>query len=87
MIAADFPPSSSTTPLIEPAACRMISRPTWTDPVKLTLSMPGWPVRMSDSQVKIVTSPLLGEHNEEVFGELLGYTSEHVTKLKAEKII
>jgi len=56
-------------------------------PIRGEFTMPGWPVRMSDSQVKIVTSPLLGEHNEEVFGELLGYTSEHVTKLKAEKII
>ena len=56
-------------------------------PVRGDFVMPGWPVKMSDSQVQIVTSPLLGEHTEEIYGELLGYTPEKITQLKAENII
>lgn len=56
-------------------------------PVRGDFTMPGWPVKMSESSVPIVASPLLGQHTEEVFGELLGYTSEDVARLKAEKVI
>ena len=56
-------------------------------PIRGEFIMPGWPVRMSDSQVPVVTSPLLGQHNEEVFSELLGYAPERVAGLKAEKVI
>lgn len=50
-------------------------------------TIPGWPVKMSDSHVPIVTSPLLGEHNAQVFGEMLGYTWDQIAQLKAEKVI
>ena len=32
----------------------------------------GCPFTLSDSPVEIVRSPLLGEHNEEILGELVG---------------
>lgn len=56
-------------------------------PVRGEFVIPGWPVKMSDSHVPVVTSPLLGQHSEEVLGEMLGYGTEEVAELKAAKII
>ena len=42
---------------------------------------------MSDSEVKVVTSPLLGQHNEDVLGEWLGYSPAKVAELKEAKAI
>lgn len=50
-------------------------------------TIPGWPVKMSESQVPVVTSPLLGQHTQAVLGEMLGYTSEQVSRLKADKVV
>ena len=44
----------------------------------------GCPLRLSDSPVEYGTSPLLGEHTEEVLTTLLGYTHEDVKKLKQQ---
>ncbi|MFN8525038.1 MAG: CoA transferase [Chloroflexota bacterium] len=55
--------------------------------VRGDFTMPGWPVKMSDSFVPVTASPLLGEHNEEVYGEMLGFGPEKVQKLKAEQVI
>ena len=56
-------------------------------PIRGDFTMPGWPVKMSESQVPVVTSPLLGEHNEDIYGELLGYTPEQVAELREAKVI
>jgi formyl-CoA transferase len=56
-------------------------------PVRGEVVIPGWPVKMSDSQVAVQTSPLLGQHNEDVLGEWLGYPPEKVAKLKESKAI
>ncbi len=56
-------------------------------PVRGEFTMPGWPVKMSDSHVPVVTSPLLGQHNEAVFGELLGLAPDQVAELREEKVI
>jgi formyl-CoA transferase len=58
---------------------------TVTHPVRGDVTIPGWPVKMSDSEVPVITSPLLGQHNEEVLGEWLGYSPEKVAKLKESK--
>lgn len=50
-------------------------------------TMPGFPIKMSDSTVPVVAAPMLGAHNEEVLGEMFGYTSAQVAELKAKKII
>lgn len=47
----------------------------------------GCPIRLSDSQVDIVRSPLLGEHNESVFGEELGLSTEQIAELKTRGVI
>ena len=38
----DLPPSSSVSPLPDPAVARRIARPTSVEPVKATLSTPSW---------------------------------------------
>jgi formyl-CoA transferase len=50
-------------------------------------TMPGWPVKMSGSQVPLKAAPLLGQHNEEVLGDLLGYSPEQVAALREEQVI
>jgi formyl-CoA transferase len=42
----------------------------------------GSPLKMSDSPVRVERSPLLGEHNAEVYGEL-GYSEERLADLHA----
>jgi formyl-CoA transferase len=56
-------------------------------PVRGPFVMPGWPVKMSASHVPVQVAPLLGEHNEEVLGELLGYSAEQVADLREEKVL
>ncbi len=56
-------------------------------PVRGEFTMPGWPVKMSDSEVLVTTSPLLGQHNEEVYGELLGCTPDEIAALREDRVI
>jgi len=56
-------------------------------PVRGDVTMPGWPVKMSDSEVAVMTAPLLGQHNEEVYAEWLGYSSERVGELREARAI
>lgn len=60
---------------------------TVTHPVRGPFTMPGWPVKMSESAVPVTTAPLLGQHTEEVYGELLGCTSEQMATLREERVI
>jgi formyl-CoA transferase len=56
-------------------------------PVRGDFTLPGFPVKMSGSKVEVVCSPLLGEHTEAVFGEVLGLSKEQVAALREEKAI
>jgi formyl-CoA transferase len=56
-------------------------------PVRGTFVMPGWPVKMSGSSVPVEPAPLLGEHNEEVLGDLLGYSAEQVAALREDRVL
>jgi crotonobetainyl-CoA:carnitine CoA-transferase CaiB-like acyl-CoA transferase len=48
----------------------------------------GLPVRMSRTPWRIETgAPCLGEHNEAVFGRLLGLSAEEVAQLREEGAI
>jgi formyl-CoA transferase len=49
--------------------------------------MPGNPVRLSDSPTEIERSPLLGEHNAQVYGTLLGLGAEQIESLRRDGII
>jgi formyl-CoA transferase len=49
--------------------------------------MPGNPVRLSDSPTEVGRPPLLGEHNAEVYGRLLGVKPDQIAQLKQDGII
>ena len=46
----------------------------------------GSPLRLSDSPVEIVTSPMLGEHTNEIYAEL-GYSQERLAELRVAGVI
>ena len=53
---------------------------------KITMSGPA--VKMSDTNPDVfLPPPLLGEHNKEIYGGLLGYSDEEITQMKAEGLI
>ncbi len=56
-------------------------------PTKGTITLPGCPIKLSDSADEITTAPLLGEHNAEVYREFFGYGEEDLARLKEEQVI
>jgi len=52
-----------------------------------TFDVPGNPVRLHDSPTDVTRSPLLGEHNAEVYGELLGFAPDDLARLAGTGII
>jgi formyl-CoA transferase len=56
-------------------------------PVRGEVTIPGWPVKMSGSHVPVKSAPLLGQHNADVYGELLGCSTDQLDALRAEQVI
>jgi len=56
-------------------------------PKRGKFTLPGWPVKMSESHVAVDRSPLLGEHNTAIYAEWLGLTARDLEDLKAQDII
>ena len=58
------------------------------DPVLGTVKLVGPVAKLSgDSEPISCPAPLLGQHNEEILAELLGYTSEEIAGLRADGVI
>jgi formyl-CoA transferase len=56
-------------------------------PVRGKLTIPGWPVKMSDSYVKVTSSPILGADNVTIYADWLGISKDDLDKLKAEGVV
>jgi benzylsuccinate CoA-transferase BbsF subunit len=53
---------------------------------KKVVISPSWKLSATPARIK-KASPLLGEHNQEVFGGLLGMTADDIRKLEEERVI
>jgi formyl-CoA transferase len=87
--AHDIPcgPILSTKELIEDETLAALGTVVEVDhPERGTFKTVGCPLKLSDSPVDIDRSPLLGEHNEEVLGEL-GYSREQLEELRTAGVI
>ncbi len=56
-------------------------------PVRGKLVIPGWPVKMSDSYVKVTASPILGADNEVIYADWLGLSKSDLAALKKEGVV
>jgi crotonobetainyl-CoA:carnitine CoA-transferase CaiB-like acyl-CoA transferase len=57
-------------------------------PVMGRVTMPGAPFKLLESPWQLRSpAPLLGEHNQEVYGERLGYSGEELVRLKQQGVI
>lgn len=56
-------------------------------PIRGPVTLPGWPVHMSESKVAPAAPPLLGQHNDQVYGDLLGIDPVRLEALRADGVI
>ena len=60
---------------------------TMVHPVHRPFKIPAWPVRVDGKPQRVTSSPVLGEHTEQVLGEWLGLNAQAVAALKREGAI
>ncbi|MEE9286080.1 MAG: CoA transferase, partial [Dehalococcoidia bacterium] len=56
-------------------------------PVRGPVTLLGCPVKLSESPVRVLPSPLLGQHAADVYQELLGYDEERLARLREQGIV
>jgi len=56
-------------------------------PVRGSIVMPGFPIKMSASSVPILPAPLLGQHNKEIYEDMLGISADELDRLREAKVI
>ncbi len=56
-------------------------------PVAGRLTYPGMPLRWGSKSWELRPAPLLGQHNAEVYGEILGWKADHLTRMRAAGVV
>ena len=56
-------------------------------PQRGQVTVAGWPLKMSDSHVPVVSSPLLGADNEAIYGDWLGISGDEVRDMRERRVI
>jgi formyl-CoA transferase len=56
-------------------------------PARGKISIPGCPVQMQDSPVEVKSAPLLGQHNAEIYAQMLGLSQQQLDDLKVQGVI
>jgi formyl-CoA transferase len=56
-------------------------------PTRGAFTMPANPIRLGDSPTEVKPAPLLGQHNTDVYGALLGLGPEDLAALKRDGVI
>jgi len=56
-------------------------------PVRGKYKTLGYPAKLEKSPVEVKNAPLLGQDNEKVYADLIGYTKEDLAKLKEVGVI
>jgi formyl-CoA transferase len=56
-------------------------------PVHRPFKMPAWPVRVDGKATRVKSSPMLGEHTEQVLSDWLGLNAPAVAELKNEGVV
>jgi crotonobetainyl-CoA:carnitine CoA-transferase CaiB-like acyl-CoA transferase len=56
-------------------------------PVAGTMRYPGPPARMPATSPEVRAAPMLGQHNAEVYGELLGVSARDLSRLAAAGVV
>jgi formyl-CoA transferase len=56
-------------------------------PVRGKFAIPGCPIKLEDSPVEVKTAPLLGQHNREIYANMLGLNDGDLEQLKQQGVI
>jgi formyl-CoA transferase len=56
-------------------------------PVRGSVTVSGWPLRMSDTKVALKCAPALGADSEAIYGAWLGYSAGEVKDMRQRKVI
>jgi len=56
-------------------------------PIRGPVTVPGWPLRMSDTKVELKSAPVLGGDSEAIYSEWLGCSADEVNDMRKRKVI